>query len=138
MNVDVDVEKRAFRIAYVPVGVPTFHLETANALVSASRELLEGLAARAGVQVEVCAPEGICLSVEAAEAFLDGCLEAGPVELAVFQNATFANGAYMASVLERVGAPVLVWSLRDPAPDGGRLKLNSLPRDKTIFVWIST
>ena len=44
----------------------------------------------------------------------------------MFQNLTFANAAYMSEVLRRFDCPVLLWTLREPVIDGGRLRLNSL------------
>ena len=47
-------------------------------------------------------------------------------DLIVFQNLTFANAAYMSEVLRRFDCPLLLWTLREPVIDGGRLRLNSL------------
>ena len=47
-------------------------------------------------------------------------------DLIVFQNLTFANAAYMSEVLRRFDCPMLLWTLREPVIDGGRLRLNSL------------
>ena len=44
----------------------------------------------------------------------------------MFQNLTFANAAFMSQVLRRFDCPVLLWTLREPVIDGGRLRLNSL------------
>ena len=44
----------------------------------------------------------------------------------MFQNLTFANAAYMSEVLRRFDCPMLLWTLREPVIDGGRLRLNSL------------
>ena len=44
----------------------------------------------------------------------------------ILQNITFANAAYASEVLKRFSCPVLLWTLREPVIDGGRLRLNSL------------
>lgn len=105
-----------FCCVYVPVGVPTFHMESAGRAFEASRELLRALAP------ETVCPEGILLSAEAAGEFL---ADKSP-DLVIFQNVTFANAAYMTEVLRRTACPLLLWTLREPVIDGGRLRLNSL------------
>ena len=73
----------AFTALYVPVGVPTFHLKTAQDRFEASCALLNKL--DAGV---IC-PEEMLLSLDKLRAFLDG----KQPDLIVFQNLTFANAA---------------------------------------------
>ena len=106
----------SFTPVYLPVGVPTFHMESAQDAFERSAALLKSIDERF-----VC-PEEKLLSVEAVGAFLK---ELSP-DLIVFQNLTFANAAYMSEVLRRCGCPVLLWTLREPVIDGGRLRLNSL------------
>lgn len=106
----------AFNCLYVPVGVPTFHLESARREFALSAELL-----RAVEPGTVC-PEDILLSVDQLCAYLDG----KSPDIIVFQNATFANAEYMTEVLRRFDCPILLWTLREPVIDGGRLRLNSL------------
>ena len=106
----------AFCPVYVPVGVPTFHLESAQAEFEKSAALLRGLDDRF-----VC-PEEMLLSLDKLRAFLEPLHP----DLLVFQNLTFANAAYMAELLRRFDCPVLLWTLREPCIDGGRLRLNSL------------
>ena len=106
----------AFTALYVPVGVPTFHLESARDRFDASCALLRKL------DGEVVCPEDMLLSLDTLRAFLDG----KQPDLIVFQNLTFANAAYMSEVLRRFDCPLLLWTLREPVIDGGRLRLNSL------------
>jgi L-fucose isomerase-like protein len=47
-------------------------------------------------------------------------------DVIILQNITFANAAYASEVLRRFDAPILLWTLREPVIDGGRLRLNSL------------
>ena len=44
----------------------------------------------------------------------------------ILQNITFANAAYASEVLKKLDCPILLWTLREPVIDGGRLRLNSL------------
>lgn len=105
-----------FQVAYVPIGVPTFHLESAQKEFDKSVQLLNSLTD--GVAV----PEEMLLSIDKLNAFLE---KINP-DLIVLQNITFANSAYASEVLRRFECPVLLWTLREPVIDGGRLRLNSL------------
>ena len=62
------------------------------------------------------------LSLDKLNAF---CSTVNP-DLVIVQNVTFANSAYISEVLKRFDCPVLLWTLREPVIDGGRLRLNSL------------
>ncbi len=110
------MKEKTFSPVYIPVGVPTFHLESAQDQFERSKKLLRSVDGRF-----VC-PGEMLLSVDKLRAYLDG-LEP---DLIVFQNLTFANAAYMSEVLRRFDCPLLLWTLREPVIDGGRLRLNSL------------
>ena len=101
---------------YVPVGVPTFHLESAQDQFERSVKLLRGLDENFAV------PDKMLLSLDDLRAYLEPLQP----DLIVFQNLTFANAAYMSEVLRRFDCPLLLWTLREPVIDGGRLRLNSL------------
>ncbi len=106
-----------FQAVYLPIGVPTFHLESAEKEFKASASLLKGLCANTAV------PEEMLLSIDKLNAFLDTV----DPDLIVLQNVTFANAAYASEVLARFKeAPIVLWTLREPVIDGGRLRLNSL------------
>ena len=105
-----------FRPVFVPAGVGTFHMETAHAFFEASSRLLREIDPRFLI------PEDILLSVD----LLGEWLADKTPDLIVFQNNTFANAAYMEEVLRLTDCPVLLWTLREPKGDGGRLRLNSL------------
>lgn len=107
---------KAFTPVYIPAGVPTFHLESAKEQFEASKKLLCGIDGRVAV------PDDMLLSIDAINAFLDTVQP----DLVIFQNLTFANSAYISAVLHRTECPVLLWTLREPVIDGGRLRLNSL------------
>ena len=106
----------SFSSVYIPVGVPTYHLETAQDQFERSCAMLRS------VDPDVGCPEEMLLTLDKLRSFLNGL---NP-DLIVFQNLTFANAAYMAEVLRRFNCPVLLWTLREPVIDGGRLRLNSL------------
>ncbi|MDO4989571.1 MAG: fucose isomerase [Eubacteriales bacterium] len=106
----------SFQPVYIPVGVPTFHLESAQDAFERSVKLLRG------VDEYFAVPDKMLLSLDELRAYMDGLQP----DLIVFQNLTFANAAYMAEVLRRFDCPLLLWTLREPVIDGGRLRLNSL------------
>ena len=105
-----------FQVAYIPIGVPTFHLESANDQFNKSIELLRELT-KEGVY-----PEKPLLSIDDLKAYLDTIAP----NLIILQNNTFANAAYATEVLKKFECPILLWTLREPVIDGGRLRLNSL------------
>lgn len=105
-----------FEVLYVPVGVPTFHLGFANAEFEKSSALLKQL------DKNVLLPDEMLLDLNKLNVFLE---DKNP-DFVIVQNVTFANGAYIAQVLKKFNCPVLLWTLREPADNGGRLCLNSL------------
>ena len=106
----------SFTPVYIPVGVPTFHLESAQDQFERSVKLLRAVDERFVV------PGEMLLSLDKLRNYMQGLQP----DLIVFQNLTFANAAYMSEVLRRFDCPVLLWTLREPVIDGGRLRLNSL------------
>ncbi len=105
-----------FQVAYIPIGVPTFHLE------SAQKEFEKSIATIKGCTDDAVFPDEMLLSIDKLNTFLDSI---NP-KLAIVQNITFANAAYITEVLKKFDCPVLLWTLREPVIDGGRLRLNSL------------
>ena len=107
---------KPFVPVYVPVGVPTFHMESAQDAFERSSAALKTISG------DFVCPEEKLLSLDALREYLEPLSP----DLVVFQNLTFANAAYMAEVLRRTSCPVVLWTLREPVIDGGRLRLNSL------------
>ncbi len=107
---------KKFEVAYIPVGVPTFHLE------SAGKEFEKSIALLRSVTEDVKVPDEMLLSLDLLKEFMK---DLHP-DLIVLQNITFANSAYVSEVLAAFACPILLWTLREPVIDGGRLRLNSL------------
>ena len=108
---------KQFQAAYLPIGVPTFHLESAGAEFEKSAELLKSICENTMV------PDEMLLSIDKLNEFMD-ILEP---DLLVIQNITFANSAYTEEILHRFpDVPIMLWALKEPVIDGGRLRLNSL------------
>ncbi len=107
------------KILYVPIGVGTYHMDTAAAVFAESAALLRALSEGA-----VC-PAKPLLTKEAVRAFLEE--NADGAGLLILQNLTFANAAYTREILDVCpGVPMILWTVREPAADGGRLKGNGL------------
>ncbi|MGL4628248.1 MAG: hypothetical protein ACRCUR_02040 [Cetobacterium sp.] len=106
----------SFKVAYVPIGVPTFHLESAQDQFEKSVKMIEGLT-NSGIY-----PDAPLLTIDDLKKYLHGL----KADLIILQNTTFANSAYASEVLKRFDCPILLWTLREPVIDGGRLRLNSL------------
>lgn len=106
----------SFQAAYIPIGVGTFHLESAQIEFEKSVKMIKSLTEE-GVY-----PEKMLLTLNDLSAFMEGI---NP-DLIILQNITFANAAYASEVLKKFSCPILLWTLREPVIDGGRLRLNSL------------
>lgn len=107
---------KKFQIAYIPIGVPTFHLESAQIQFDNSINAIKS------VTDDCVFPSEMLLTMDKLEAFL---AEISP-SLVIVQNSTFANSAYISEIVKQTKCDVLLWTLREPVIDGGRLRLNSL------------
>lgn len=107
---------KKFNIIFLPIGVPTFHMESANTQFKKSVETIKSLT-DAGIY-----PEAPLLSTDELRKFLE---DKNP-DLVILQNTTFANSAYAGEVVKVFDGPIILWTLREPVIDGGRLRLNSL------------
>ena len=86
----------AFQVAYVPIGVGTFHLESAQDQFDRSVAMLKTLS-------DDCVfPEKMLLTIDDLDAYLDTLHP----DLIVLQNITFANAAYASEVVKRFTCPV--------------------------------
>lgn len=105
-----------FKSAYIPIGVGTFHLESAQAEFDKSVSLLKS------IDESVYTPDEMLLTIDKLKAYISSIKP----DLAIVQNLTFANAAYMSEILHSFDCPVILWTLREPVIDGTRLRLNSL------------
>ncbi len=107
---------KKFQIAYIPIGVPTFHLESAQIQFDNSIKAIKT------VTDDCIFPSEMLLTTDKLESFLAGISPS----LVIVQNTTFANSAYISEIVKQTKCDVLLWTLREPVIDGGRLRLNSL------------
>ena len=106
-----------FSALYIPATTGTFHMETAE------EQFRKSVAALKGISDKIICPEEKLIGSDTVKAFV----EDRQVDLVIFQNLTFANGAFISEVLKALPHTfVLLWTLREPVIDGGRLRLNSL------------
>ena len=105
-----------FQALYLPIGVGTFHMESAQA------QFAKSVACLRQIDPSVVCPDEMLLSTDALCTFLAD----KAADLVIVQNLTFANAAYISEALRRFDCPVLLWTLREPVIDGTRLRLNSL------------
>ncbi|MCG8481787.1 MAG: fucose isomerase [Clostridia bacterium] len=107
---------KKFTCVYLPIGVPTFHLESAQIQFEKSIKMLSEMTE------DFIFPDKMLLGIEDLQGFLK---DINP-DVIVLQNITFANAAYCSEVLKKLDCPVVLWTLREPIIDGNRLRLNSL------------
>ncbi len=107
---------KKFEVIYCPIGVPTFDLEAAQKEFDASVELIQSIEPNAII------PKEMLLSIDLLKSFIE---DKNP-DLVIIQNITFAHSAYVTEIFKRLDSTFLLWTLREPAIDGGRLRLNSL------------
>ena len=106
-----------FKALYIPAATGTFHMETAE------DQFRKSVTALKSISDNIICPEEKLIGSDAVKEFVKG----RKAELVIFQNLTFANGAFISEVLKELPrCPVLLWTLREPVIDGGRLRLNSL------------
>jgi L-fucose isomerase-like protein len=107
---------KEFNVLYCPIGVPTFHLESAQKAFEASVKLIKSIEPKAIV------PKEMLLTIDALHTYLE---DKNP-DLVIIQNVTFANSTYSTEIFKAFNSKFLLWTLREPVIDGGRLRLNSL------------
>lgn len=105
------------KTVFLPLGRVNFHMESANDFFQQSVQMLTDI--HQGIQH----PNGILTSLEDLNNYMD-TLE-NP-ELLIVQNTTFVDSSFIADVLRKFNCIILLWTVREPVIDGGRLRLNSL------------
>lgn len=104
-------------VAFFSNGRLTFSLSDAEANKKASVEMLER------VFGSVQAPKVLLTAPEMVGEFADSLTQP---DLIIYQCTTFIGADFMTEITRRFKCPIVIWSVREPSIDGGRLKLNSL------------
>ncbi len=107
---------KKMEIIYCPIGVPTFHLESAQKIFEESISLIHS------IDSDAIVPNKMLLSLSDLQSYIS---DRNP-QLVIVQNITFANAVYGTEIFKKFAVPTLLWTLREPVIDGGRLRLNSL------------
>lgn len=108
-----------YRIAFAPLARPTFDMPLAEATTRTAQEQLE----QAGL--ELIQPDTLIADLAGVQAYLEKLAAAGPVDLSVIFQATFADSTLASGLAHAVDAPLFLWATPE-ARTGGRLRLNSL------------
>ncbi|MDR0698489.1 MAG: hypothetical protein LBG28_04620 [Tannerella sp.] len=105
------------KILFLPLARTTFSIADAENNFRRSCNLLNRFFD------DICYPQELLTSPEMLSVFMDTVDNPG---LVIYQCATFIGSDFVSEITRRFHCPVVVWSLREPAIDGGRLRLNSL------------
>ena len=105
------------KIVFLPLARTTFSMPDATDSFNKSCQMLEGLVDN------LQRPQEMLTSPEMLSDYLTTI---DSPDLIIYQCTTFISGDFVTEITRRFNCPVLVWSLREPSIDGGRLKLNSL------------
>ncbi|MDR1370895.1 MAG: hypothetical protein LBJ72_12360 [Dysgonamonadaceae bacterium] len=105
------------KIIFLPLARTTFSMPDAESNFNKSCQLLDGLTEN------LLRPQGLLTSPEMLSNFVEtiDC-----PNLIIYQCITFIGGDFVTELTRRFDCPIVVWTVREPAIDGGRLKLNSL------------
>ncbi|MDR0575799.1 MAG: hypothetical protein LBG96_17560 [Tannerella sp.] len=104
-------------ILFLPLARTTFSMADAENNFKKSCDMLDRL------PEHICRPQELLNSPGMLSDFMDTVDNPG---LVIYQCATFIGGDFVSEITRRFHCPVVVWSLREPNIDGGRLRLNSL------------
>ena len=105
------------KITFLPLARTTFSMPDATENFDKSCQMLEGFVEN------LQRPQEMLTSPEMLAEYL---ATIDSPDLIIYQCTTFVGGDFVTEITRRFDCPMIVWSLREPSIDGGRLKLNSL------------
>lgn len=103
--------------AFFPMGRTTFYMPAAEENLRKSKILLNDIFGT------VITPDELLTSPEAVGEFADTVINP---DLIIYQCSTFIGADFMTELTRRFCCPIIIWTVKEPSIDGGRLKLNSL------------
>ncbi|SFE37872.1 L-fucose isomerase [Lentibacillus persicus] len=106
------------KLLYLPIGRQTFDMETGEKEREKSSLFLNELTD------QLIEPERIITAPTELEKFIKD-VNSDDITAVIYQSITFADGQFIRVLTDYIQAPVIVWSVREPAV-GARLRLNSL------------
>lgn len=104
-------------VAFFPLARTTFFMPSAEENFTKSCNMLEGIFSN------LSKPTELITSPEMLGEFADTLSQP---DLIIYQCSTFIGGDFVTELTNRFKCPIIVWAVREPSIDGGRLKLNSL------------
>lgn len=107
---------KSYSVLLLPLAISSYDRKT---VMQTYRETKEALSAYAENMIM---PEEVLTTPDAVTEFA----AAHAADLVIFQNISFSNGAFAAECLSAIHCPIVLWTVREPKPDGGMLRLNAL------------
>jgi L-fucose isomerase-like protein len=105
------------KVAFIPLARTTFFMPSAEENFTKSCDMLGGIFSN------LIKSKELITSPEMLGEFADTILQP---DLIIYQCSTFIGGDFVTELTNRFNCPIIVWAVREPSIDGGRLKLNSL------------
>lgn len=105
------------KIVFLPLARLTFSMPDAESNYSKSCSMLDN------IMGDVIKPSELLTSPDMLSKFLDGVEKP---DLIIYQCSTFIGADFVTEITRRFNCPIVIWTLKEPSIDGGRLKLNSL------------
>jgi L-fucose isomerase-like protein len=104
-------------VVFIPLARVTYSMPDAENNFKKSCALLDELWG------DIHRPQALLTSPEILSDFADTITQP---DLIIYQCTTFVGGDFITELTRRFDCPVIIWALREPSIDGGRLKMNSL------------
>lgn len=105
------------KIAFFSLARTTFFMPSAEENFKKSCDMLKGIFNNISI------PKELLTSPEMLSEFADTLPQQ---DLIIYQCSTFIGGEFVTELTRQFNCPIVVWAVREPYIDGGRLKLNSL------------
>lgn len=105
------------KVAFFPLARTTFYMPSAEENFTLSCKMLEE------VFPHIQKPQGLLTTPEMLGEYADSLEN---LDLIIYQCTTFIGSEFVMELTRRFSCPIVVWAVREPSIDGGRLKLNSL------------
>lgn len=106
----------AFTVLFVPVGILNYDRLTAAELFERSCKAVKS------VWKEAICPDHMLCTTDQVRAWVENVHP----DLIIYENITFANGAFVSETVKMAHCPILIWALQEPPAREGLLTLNSL------------
>lgn len=103
--------------AFFPAARTTFFMPNAEENYKKSSSLLQSIFSNISIPDEL---------ITSPELLADFSERQQKLDLIIYQCSTFIGADFVTELTRRFKCPIVIWSVKEPSIDGGRLKLNSL------------